>query len=266
MALIQIEEDRYGCPEEWVDISLDRAIRLHEVCAEAPKRIRERYGRLFDETAPEVVLSDEELRLFADFQRRVVEVLCAIPAERMDKADPHEIAEIYYGALEPFVVSMMYQPIGFEPSGEAYFDWQGERYYYPASGKDMTGKPAYMEGLSALQLAQITDLAAAGERMAAGEYRYAATMVAIVCLRKGESYSEELVKERTPLFATVPMSVVLEVFFCLQQLTAISQMNIRIAMAKRGGRTLKARRRVSCFLGRSVFCWLRNVCRSRRRR
>ena len=266
MALVQIGAARYRCPEGWADIPLDRAIRLHEACAALPERIRAVYAPVFDEKAEPVALPEEDLAAFAAFQREVVEILCGIPANQLAGADTGEVAAVYR-MLELFAVSMMYGTLGFEPSGAAYFDWQGERYYYPASGTDMAGNPVYMQGLSALQLAQVSDLAAVGGKMEAGEYAYAATMVAVVCLKEGEVYTEELARRRTPLFATLPMSVVLEVFFCLRQLTAISLMNTRIATAEaERKRSAIQRRRGLRSHGRNGCCWSPNGSRCRRGR
>lgn len=255
MAIIQIGTNSYECPEGWENIPLDRGIRLHKACAALPDRIRAVYAPVFNEKAEPVTLKDEELTLLADFQREVVGILCDIPTDILSVANSGDIAEVYNTMLATYAMSMMYQTLGFEPKGVAYFDWQGERYYFPDSGKDIVGNPAYMQGLSALRLAQLSDLAAAGDKMAGGEYGYAATMVAIACLREGEQYSEAIARERTPIFASVPMSVVLEVFFCLQQLTIISQMNTRIAMAEAERKETSARERASRSHGPNGSYW-----------
>lgn len=75
------------------------------------------------------------------------------------------------------------------------------------------------------------------------------------CLREGEQYSEAIARERTPIFASVPMSVVLEFFFCLQQLTTISQMNTRIAMAEAERKETSARERASRSHGPNGSYW-----------
>lgn len=214
MMNIVINNNGYTVPTAWDEIGLDVAIELQKLVREAPCRVREYFASQCEPSAHEPTIDAGHDAQLLDLLVNIVALMSDVPREELRQTDPYQIADLVTRYLSPFAVSVIFEPV-FVPSGMERFEWNGELLTLPRSEMDIEQAVMPFADVTAEQLCQATDL------HVAGSLRYAAMIVAVLCRQADEPFSMSRARRRAAGMQKLPMSIVLEVFFCLHRLIAI---------------------------------------------
>jgi len=222
MLRVEINKEQYQVCNGWEDLNLSKMIELNTLATSYPEWLRD----VHSETETE--LTGEQALEFDIFIKKAFGLLSDIPLEILYQTKSIELMALYNTVLFKFVYGCLYHP-DFNPAGLVKFEHKGETYYLPTSDTDVVGNLMPCVNISALELCESTDLQNAGNEMSEGKFAFAANVIAILCRKKNEPYDEKVCKDRAAEFMDLPMPIVLEVFFCLGQLTAISTQRTQIS-------------------------------------
>lgn len=214
----------YACPENWGEITIGKASQLQALTASQPEAVSKYLMSLAEGAG--MTLTEAEAADYDTYRRNVLGLLADVPDEILEHTIEADVVDVFDGCLVLFAVSMAYTPI-YEPKGMDSFLWIGETLHFPTSGEDVLGLSTPLEAISAREFCEASDV------VAASDMRLAPLLVAILCRPQGEPYIEAQVKRRAKTMADLPMSIYLELFFCLLQLIATSERNIPNVMPKR---------------------------------
>jgi hypothetical protein len=215
MIEIPIGSDHYQVPTTWSDITAYKATKLHKLCQTMPESLKAKYELIFKEKGEEKEvlewyndLEDKEaLEVIPAFQLKVIQFLLDLDKDlTLDS-----INSLYYNMIEPFVVDILYNGCLYRPVKISHFTFNGNEYELP-SDKKIGDVIVPMYDLKLIQFTESSDfLGLIGKE----GYKFAPFILATLCLKKGEKWSEDLVLSRAKEFEELPMSTVWDVFFYL---------------------------------------------------
>ena len=106
------------------------------------------------------------------------------------------------------------------PKDEAlqFFDFEGDRYYFPKPVYEEESFGAYIES---------SHLLSTCDKLEGGQFDIIAEHMAIMCRKRGEEYSDKLVKERTELFQNLSMQICWQYSFFLSRQKQTYESNMR---------------------------------------
>ena len=206
MFRIKIADQSYQCPTEWGDITLADAVRLQQMVAELPAEVKAHFTFGDDEQPGELseTISESLCRLGRDMLMSLAKVPEDV-AERVEPTDLLAAVKVYFGE---FIVSLLGTPIT-QPTGLTSFECAGKTFRLPAIGTDIIDNPTPLHNISAVELCEASDL------VANSDLRLAPVVVAILCRPEGESYDEDVVRERARSFAELPANIYMELLYLL---------------------------------------------------
>lgn len=210
----------FSIPDSWEDVTLRQAIELHGLIKEMPEKLNQLYAAIKAQdkdgiTAASVALSDAAVYdQLPVYYGKVIKVLTDLDDDEIERLAASARTELYQ-LMEWVVYGVMYVPNQLPVKGIKYFKHRGKKYYLPKPGKGV-GMQVPGVGLSALQFTQSADFFSAMGKLADGSYDKMRYAIAILCLPKGEKYDEQKMFDRAEMFEDLPMSVVWEVFFFIQ--------------------------------------------------
>ncbi len=222
MLRIEINKEHYDIWNTWSDPTLSKIIELGTLVNSCPAWLKDLHCE------KETELTELQATEFDVFVKKVIGIMSNIPINIVYQTSPIELMALYNSVLFKFVYGCMFYP-DFKPAGITKFEHKGETYYLPSCDKDVVGEPMPCVNISALELCESTDLQNAGREMESGNYTFAANIISILCRKKNEPYDENVCKDRANVFLSLPMGIVLEVFFCLDQLMVISNQSTQIS-------------------------------------
>lgn len=207
-------------PVVWHEVTLRKAMALEALTDTLSDSLRDYFAVMFEPSACHDELSECQRQQLTHFYARVLALMGDMPLELCEHTDPDEVATFVERYLAHFIVSMIFEPL-FEPQYPESFIWDGQELFVPQSGEDIAGVEMPLSGLSAEEFCGASDL------YVADKVRFASLIVASLCRGRGESYSVQHSRKRAAGMAELPMSIVLEVFFCLERLIHTSHVNSR---------------------------------------
>lgn len=211
---IIINSLKYSLPVMWDEISLDEAMSLETLTDKLPDSLKEYFAVMYEPSAAHGELFDSECGVLADFYARVLSLLSKMPLELAMQTEPQQVAQVVEKYLSHFIVSVIFEPV-FEPQGIESFMWQGEELLLPRTRIGLNGQQIEGYSISAEEFCVVSDL------YTQSKVRYAAMIVATLCRPRGEAYDVQMVIRRARTMSKLPMSIVLEVFFCSYELTSL---------------------------------------------
>lgn len=211
---IVINNLEYSLPVTWDEISLNEAMSLEVLTDKLPDSLKEYFAVMYEPSAAHDELSDSECGVLADFYARVLSLLSKIPLELALQTQPQQVAHVAEKYLSHFIVSVIFEPV-FDPRGIESFMWQGEELLLPRTRIGWNGQQIEGYNISAEEFCVVSDL------YTQSKVRYAAMIVATLCRPRGEVYDVQRVIKRARTMSLLPMSIVLEVFFCSCELTSL---------------------------------------------
>jgi hypothetical protein len=211
--MINIRIDRtYKIFEQWSEMPLSVAIEIFKI--PVPENLKAYFdARLRNET-PEI--SDfDAVRVFPDYYGKV---LCkmGLPPSIVRRIHSTDRTMLFNRYCLEFVLGLHYSP-NFERLKAKSFVWNKEELFFPVSKKVLSKEVPFSE-VSAFEFTESADLQLHSKKLAGGRYEVAANIVAILCRPKDEPYDENVCLARAETMKSLPMDIVWEVFFCLNEL------------------------------------------------
>lgn len=226
MLRIEVNKETYNVCQSWNDLTLNKMAELCSFITSSPEWISD-----FHTKPEDVTLDPDQSLVYEIFIKKVTGILSDIPLNIIYAIDKSELESIYLLCLKRFVLGCLNYP-DYDVKGIDKFSFHGINFYLPTCDKDIAGNLMPCVNTSALELCESTDLKNASDQMNGGNFYFASNVISILCRPRNEKYNENICKERAKLFADLTMDIVLEVFFCLEQLTTISSQNIQICILR----------------------------------
>ena len=206
----------FSIPDSWSDVTLKQAIDLHKLCEEMPAELRALYDAIRSQDKDEITAAAIKLDEKADknlyvFYGKVIKLLTDLDDDEIERLAAPARSELYR-LMEWVVFGIGHAPRHHNPKGIKYFKHRGVKYYLPKSGKGV-GMDVPGVDLSALRFTQSADFFSHMDKLADGAYDKMRYAIAILCLPKREKYDEQRMFDRAEKFEDLPMDVVWEVFF-----------------------------------------------------
>lgn len=217
----------------WTEITLNEAVSICSL--ELPE---------IDITDPAAWMSHTR------YCRDVIAILSDMSSADLDRTNANDILTYFTTFLLPIVVDLhSVTPVSYEPEYIKSFEFGGVTYMLPESLRiESDVLPMYSS--QTVDFIESSNIMAMIAELKEKGINYMSMVVAIVCRPDGEKYDEKTAFERSKQFSELPMSVVWEVFFCIQQLTLQYSLNILNYTRKQmSGLVLQLR----------VQVWFRNV-------
>ena len=232
---------QYKVPSEWKEMTVQNGIDFYAICKKRiPKLLSEKYDIQLNSRDSDYDLDFEEWNNkvteqftnveVPEFINYVLHYMGNVPMEVLYNTSLESKYNIYINYLESFVIDMLYFGATLKPNGITHLTINKEKYYLPTS-KRLGEIIIPMFDLTAEQFAESADLMAFMAKNGDG-FKFAPYILTLLCLRKGEDYSEDLVNERVEMFKTVSMQDCFEVFFCLMTFTDTVLHDFRICLEK----------------------------------
>lgn len=253
MHVLSIGGTEYKAIETWEEMPLSTAIQVHQVIDDMPSMLRELYDhstkkdpdqKLTDELYAKIT-DEDMIKLFPLFYGEIMCTLSTIPRSVMEGMMYDWRTSGYKKYCEGLVMGIMFGDYS-EIKNIKSFEWESDTYYLPTSGHFLGGNvdltkvsdqdistDVPMQNEQTIVFVEIADLEIYSERLKGGKYEVAANIVSIMCRPEGEEYNEKKSLERAEKFKELPMSIVWEVFFCIQQLLTISSQNTQISQLRK---------------------------------
>lgn len=253
MQVLDVNGVEYTAIETWDEMPLSTAIRVHQVIDDMPSLLRELYDHSIKKNPDKKetdklykkITDEDQMKLFPIFYGEIMRVLTTIPGNVMEGIMWDRRTSFYKKYCERLVQGILYGDYS-DIKNIKSFDWKGKTYHLPDSGHFLGGnegltktkdqkisKDIPMENEQTIVFTEIADLEIYSERLKGGKYEVAPNIVSIMCRPKGEEYDEKTCLARAKDFMELPMSIVWEVFFCIQQLLTISSQNIQISQLQK---------------------------------
>jgi hypothetical protein len=211
---------------EWSELSLRLAIELTSVLYEFPDDLKKYYlamvrkeGETVEQTQIRVdalhgkFTTDQILKEFPTHYGVVMGLLTDLTTEDIESILPVDRSVFFNTYLFNICFGLFTGISDYEPTGLEYFEFEGVRYYLPKT-KTVFNQAQPMAEEIALTFTEAADLLINSSEMNEGKWSRAANIVSILCRPEGEQYNANLSLERAEKFIDLPMSVILEVFFC----------------------------------------------------
>lgn len=211
---IIINNKHYTCPTTWNEVTLAQATELWRAAESVSPMVKDYFASYFEPSANEPSFCVADSTELLAFMVDAMAILCRIPIDELHKTEPSQIEIFTLTNLTQFIVSSIFEPV-YTPMNIENFEWRGETLLLPQSGIDIEGDMMALEGISAQQLCLASDL------HIAGSIRYAPLIVALLCRPADEKFSTRKATQRAQTMKELPMSIVLEVFFCFRRLISI---------------------------------------------
>ncbi|MBQ4278572.1 MAG: hypothetical protein IJC16_01280 [Rikenellaceae bacterium] len=212
MINILINNIGYTCPTSWDDITLAQAVRLESLSEQLSGAAKDALAEVYEPSAMRETADPGVQAELETFGEKIFGLLCGVPDQTVLATEPEHIRELVGRYLLRFAAGMIFEP-DYVPRRITSFAWNGETLHLPRTDIDLAGMTMPMADASAAELCGATDL------YNAGRGAQAAMIVAMLCRPEGEPYDERRAKERARTMTGLPMSIAMEVFFCLPQRT-----------------------------------------------
>ena len=155
-------------------------------------------------------------RVLPNFYREIFAVLTDKPLSYFKKVNPHAITYEFNSHVMNFYLSVIYDNFD-DVEPVEYYKIDNERYYLPKDN-EMFGTiiPSYYSTFG--QWSDSMDsLNIVAKELEGGNFEVLPMVMSIMCLKKGEEYTEEKAISRMKLFENVKYSKARFVFFCLRE-------------------------------------------------
>lgn len=225
MITVTINEQTFHLFNEWKDITVDRASRVHDIRMPASLRkcyevalnrsiSEEEAQRQLDEATKEISFEDQ-YKVIPKYFGEVLLELSDIPREMITKIDVTSIRAIYHTYLKKIVEGIHFIPSDYQPNQINSFEFEGETYFLPTD-KKVFGQSVPMVDLTALEFTESADLAIELAKInESKDLSRIANLIAILCRKQGEAYDEDVCLKRGEEFKRLTMDLAWDVFFSL---------------------------------------------------
>lgn len=229
MLKIRVKEVTYNVVENWSEVSLKDAIKLHKIAFRFPDAVKQMYALSISseystkEKEDRIADLDNQLtekqriRQLPELYGEVMEVLTSMSIEIIKKVTPLARISFYNKFMLKFVLGVLFFPIDLKPTDRNFFTIGNDKYFYPKTRTFQVGAITVerpFDNVVAQEFADAADLEIAAKNLAGGKFEVAANIMSILCRPLGEEYNEAASLQRVPLFLeNLTMNICWEVFF-----------------------------------------------------
>lgn len=198
---IRIGTEKGRMPAGWERVSIEQAVWLQKRVKQLPSDVVAYYESLIRTRAvPLNSLTDAATQEWVRFARETLCRLCGMTPFGVGKASEEDLLRIAQNFLPLFVLGVLgYADAEFQPRKS--FRFGRKTYFFPVSGRDISGGRVPFAGMTAIEFCTVSDL------ISLDDLSVAPVIVATCCRRKGERYDERTIPARSEAFARLPMSV-----------------------------------------------------------
>jgi hypothetical protein len=222
---VTINDHTFHVFNEWKDITIERASRVHAI--KMPPTLRKCYEvalnhsisedeakRQHDEATKEISFEDQ-YKVIPKYFGEVLLELSDLPREMITKIDVISIRAIYHTYLKKIVEGIHFIPSDYQPNQINRFEFEGETYFLPTD-KKVFGQSVPMVDLTALEFTESADLAIELAKInESKDLSRIANLISILCRKQGEAYDEDVCLRRGEAFKNLSMDLAWDVFFSL---------------------------------------------------
>jgi hypothetical protein len=226
---------KFNLIDRWSELSLERFIELSEI--EIPAKLMELYnlsaklsiaeGHELEALTNqwnqlnESITFEDNVKTFPEYYGKVIFVLSDANIETIDHIPSETREQIYSSVLKGFVLSLLYlNPVDmingeikpYTPASMDDFLIDNQTFLFPGTLKIMGEKVKFARE-PIISFAEACDIDIVNNTLATEGIKKLPLFMAIYCRRKGESYSEMKVLERTELMQRCSMDIVWALFF-----------------------------------------------------
>lgn len=210
MIKITINKKTHRLATEWTDITVKQGIAINAL------------------TLPVDNYKDDAEWVSKDTINYMIDVFCIcsdIQRKDIQGVSAGDIKAYFLYYLLKFVIDLhSIEPISYVPNNIRSFKFGDKEYFMPESLKvESTVLPMY--NTSAVDFVESSNIMSNIAKLEADGLKHMPYIVAIYCRPAGEEYNEQVTLERAKEFMNLPMSVVWEVFFCIQTYTQLYVLN-----------------------------------------
>lgn len=205
-------------PTDWEDMTLNYWCSIYRIISKYEKKKKLADGIVkedennaignYTEAMKEATLDFLEKRDLINMNKEIFQYVANISDEDIELVDLNQALTV--------IEAMNIFREEYKPKGVDYFDFEGERYFFP---RDNMLNNTFGDYIEATQLDMNV------EQLTNGNYDVLPQQMAILCRKLGEVYDDELIKEKTERFKTLKMDIVLEFAFFL------TKQNLKLANA-----------------------------------
>lgn len=215
MIKIKINDQEYGCPNSWEDITMQKYLDYLKVTA--PTKLRDLVS------GEGVTLTKKDLYECYQYMAKVVEIFCGVPYEiGIKQLQVTELQKLWVYIEKALQTDYQYQYKTAESGDKPSFRFKGDTYYLPT-------KLLAEETAGELIMAQL--LQDGCKQLEQGNYIALAKVTAVLCRKKGEWYEDYDIEQRAQTFLELPMDILLHVGFFLQKLLRLYTNDLAIYTA-----------------------------------
>lgn len=207
MIHLKINKKRGTIATNWQDITINQAIRLMAI--ELPDTLKDDPT----DTALWYVGTDGY-----KYAAQVFEVLSTFDREDIQHTNAADIM-LYFirHHLQKVIDLHSTTPSSYEQTFIQSFEFEGKRYLLPKSLK-VESQTMPMYSSKAIDFVESSNILSVIADLGKDGIKHLPLFVAIYCRDDADKYDEQAINDLAKKFNNLPMSVALEVFFCIQQL------------------------------------------------
>lgn len=241
MIQVRIGNNTYEAASNWKEIQVYKAVELHNICkTQMPKELQKKYDLIIYSKDLEKDIEDwtkeldesEIIKTFPKFYSKIIQFFTGADNDVMDYTTIESRTNIFTAYFEKFVVGILYNGLGYTNLGINTFIHKKKEYYLPAE-KRLNDLLIPCNDISTVQFCESADLLSYINKQERG-FKFAPYIVAILCLQKDEKYNEDVITKRAESeFQYLPMDIIWEVFFCLDNFNLTSNEDLQHSFHQR---------------------------------
>lgn len=201
MLKIRVGIERGRIPAGWENVSIEQAQWMQERVKQLPSGVIAYYESLVrDDTLHQGPVTEADMKEWLVFTKEALYNMCGMTPFGLGRASEADLLRIAQKYLPVFVLGVLgYANLEYRPRTK--FRFGRTTYFFPASGRDITGEPVPFSDMTAIEFCTVSDL------IALNDLSVAPVIVATCCHRKGERYDEKRIMSRAEAFKKLPMSI-----------------------------------------------------------
>ena len=212
---VTIQNKEYNIKSEWRDITLldvsnvlnieipEELARVYDTLKDKDPKFDEEYNKLNSQSL---------IKVLPKFYGEVISCLSDIPEEVMNVVGWEDRTRWYHDLIERKYLDLYHQSPSHESEYIESFEHKGETFYFPEM-LQIFGQHIPMYNEKAITFAEESDIILAISNMGQSGFSAMSEVAAVMCRKKDEEYSEDMVIERSKLFSDLTMDIIWEVFF-----------------------------------------------------
>jgi len=221
MIKIKVQDKEYDLINDWSELTIQKFLEVQRICDKAPEKLKKLIGHVYfgekDEIEKMNFSNREQLKTFPKFYGDILLEMSDVPKEVVKTMDFESRVIHFNNHLIKFVIGCLFAPVDIPEISNDSFKFEGETFILPKS-RNVLGNERPMGYISTIQFTESADLDIYMRDLDDKNYGVLANIIAILCLKEGEEYDEDVCLKRAEKFRNLTMDIAWDVFFYLDEL------------------------------------------------